>query len=66
MRRFKQIKNLTKSDIDNLCNRQESCNTCILRKVCCLTADLYTFIQEYKKSGTIDYEMERSIYIWSD
>ena len=40
--------------------------SCVLHKACCLTDDLYKFLQKYKRSKVIDCELERVIYIWKE
>ena len=63
---YKAIKNLTQEEIRDICKRTSNCSQCCLRKVCCLTADVYTLIQKYKKSGDVDCEMERQVHVWKD
>lgn len=65
-KRYKKIKDLTQSEIIDICKRTNNCGQCPLRKACCLTADLYKLIQDYKKSGKIDYELERMVYVWTN
>lgn len=66
MKIYKPIKELNRDDINKICSRSGGCNTCVLHKACCLTDDIYSFIQRYKRLGMFDYEMERSVYVWEE
>ena len=66
MKIYKAIKDLTQEDIFDVCSQSEKCMSCVLHKACCLTDDLYKFLQKYKRSKVIDCELERVIYIWKE
>jgi len=63
MKVFKRIKDLTREDIMTICRSCKTCDNCVLRKACCLTADLYSMLQKYKVSGDLDYELERGVCV---
>lgn len=66
MRVFKKIRDLTRQDIIKLCQTSKCCEECILRRICCITSDPYQLIQDYKRSNHIDYQLERSVYLWEN
>ena len=65
MKEHKQIKNLTREDIRNICEYFDKCEKCVLRDVCAVTADPIELFEKYNKHHkTIDYRLEETIYIW--
>lgn len=71
MKIVKQIKNLTKNDIDLICDQEMfkhgNCLKCPLKALCAITDDVYDLIQKYNRGEfKIDLAMERQVVVWKD
>lgn len=64
MKIYKPMKNLTRSELNQICNRYKVCSHCVMRAVCSLTADPYELFQRYKRGSETDYWLERSVCLW--